>query len=115
MSFTWLLSVPGFRPIIGCEAYVAPNSLRERNASTGKEAAFHLTLLATDAAGYPNLVKLVTAAHLEGFYYKPRIDKDLLAIHSGGLIALSGCLKANQQQASFRRFCRSETRRGRIS
>ena len=83
----------GIRPIIGCEAYVAPNSLRERNASTGKEAAFHLTLLATDAAGYRNLVKLVTAAHLEGFYYKPRIDKDLLAIHSGGLIALSGCLK----------------------
>ena len=83
----------GIRPIIGCEAYVAPNSLRERNASTGKEAAFHLTLLATDADGYRNLVKLVTAAHLEGFYYKPRIDKDLLAIHSGGLIALSGCLK----------------------
>ena len=83
----------GIRPIIGCEAYVAPNSLRERNASSGKEAAFHLTLLATDADGYRNLVKLITAAHLEGFYYKPRIDKDLLASHSGGLIALSGCLK----------------------
>jgi DNA polymerase III subunit alpha len=83
----------GIRAIIGCEAYVAPNSLRERNASTGKEAAFHLTLLATDADGYRNLVKLITAAHLEGFYYKPRIDKDLLASHSGGLIALSGCLK----------------------
>ena len=52
-----------------------------------------MTLLATDADGYRNLVKLVTAAHLEGFYYKPRIDKDLLASHSGGLIALSGCLK----------------------
>src|SRR5262245_20816434 len=83
----------GIRPIVGCEAYVAPNSLRERNASTGKEAAFHLTLLATNADGYGNLVKLVTAAHLEGFYYKPRIDKDLLASHSSGLIALSGCLK----------------------
>ena len=83
----------GVRPIIGCEAYVAPNSLRERNASTGKEAAFHLTLLATNAEGYRNLVKLVTAAHLEGFYYKPRIDKDLLASHSRGLIALSGCIK----------------------
>ncbi|HVJ56904.1 MAG TPA: DNA polymerase III subunit alpha, partial [Terrimicrobiaceae bacterium] len=83
----------GIRPIIGCEAYVAPNSLRERNASTGKEAAFHLTLLATNTDGYGNLVKLVTAAHLEGFYYKPRIDKDLLASHSSGLIALSGCLK----------------------
>ncbi len=83
----------GIRPIIGCEAYVAPNSLRDRNASTGKEAAFHLTLLVADAEGYRNLVKLVTAAHLEGFYYKPRIDKDLLASHSRGLIALSGCIK----------------------
>ena len=83
----------GIRPIIGCEAYVAPNSLRERNASTAREAAFHLTLLATNAEGYHNLVKLVTAAHLEGFYYKPRIDKDLLASHSRGLAALSGCIK----------------------
>ena len=83
----------GIRPIIGCEAYVAPNSLRDRNASTGKEAAFHLTLLVADAEGYRNLVKLVTAAHLEGFYYKPRIDKDLLASHARGLIALSGCIK----------------------
>ena len=83
----------GIRPIIGCEAYVAPNSLHDRNASSGKEAAFHLTLLAADADGYRNLVKLLTAAHLEGFYYKPRIDKDLLAIHSRGLIALSGCIK----------------------
>ncbi|MGA9579672.1 MAG: DNA polymerase III subunit alpha, partial [Terrimicrobiaceae bacterium] len=83
----------GVRPIIGCEAYVAPRSLRDRNASSGKEAAFHLTLLAADAEGYRNLVKLVTAAHLEGFYYKPRVDKDLLASHSRGIIALSGCLK----------------------
>ena len=83
----------GIQPIIGCEAYVAPKSLRDRNASSGKEAAFHLTLLAADAEGYRNLVKLATAAHLEGFYYKPRIDKDLLASHSRGLIALSGCLK----------------------
>jgi DNA polymerase III subunit alpha len=83
----------GVRPIIGCEAYVAPRSLRDRNASSGKDAAFHLTLLAADAEGYRNLVKLMTAAHLEGFYYKPRIDKELLASHSRGLIVLSGCLK----------------------
>ena len=81
------------KPIIGCEVYVAPGGMRERNASSGKDAAFHLTLLATDSTGYQNLVKLVSAAHLEGFYYKPRIDKDLLAAHSSGLIALSGCLK----------------------
>jgi DNA polymerase III subunit alpha len=83
----------GIRPIIGCEAYVAPGSLRDRAAFSGKEAAFHLTLLAADVEGYRNLVKIITAAHLEGFYYKPRIDKELLASHSRGLIALSGCLK----------------------
>ncbi|MFZ0711621.1 MAG: DNA polymerase III subunit alpha [Terrimicrobiaceae bacterium] len=83
----------GIRPIVGCEAYVAPGSLRDRNAASGKEAAFHLTLLAVNAEGYRNLVKLITAAHLEGFYYKPRVDKELLAKHSRGLIALSGCLK----------------------
>ncbi|HET9522846.1 MAG TPA: DNA polymerase III subunit alpha [Terrimicrobiaceae bacterium] len=83
----------GVRPIVGCEVYVAPRSLRDRNASSGKEAAFHLTLLAANGEGYRNLVKLVTAAHLEGFYYKPRVDKELLATHSRGIIALSGCLK----------------------
>jgi len=83
----------GVKPIIGCELYVAPGSMTDKNASSGKEAAFHLTVLATDEDGYKNLVKLVTAAHLEGFYYKPRVDKALLAKHSKGLIVLSGCLK----------------------
>ena len=83
----------GVKPIIGCELYVAPGSMTDKNASSGKEAAFHLTVLASDEDGYKNLVKLVTAAHLEGFYYKPRVDKALLAKHSKGLIALSGCLK----------------------
>jgi DNA polymerase-3 subunit alpha len=83
----------GVKPIIGCELYVAPGSMLEKNASSGKESAFHLTVLASDSDGYQNLVKLVTAAHLEGFYYKPRVDKELLAKHSKGLIALSGCLK----------------------
>ncbi|MEI8312682.1 MAG: DNA polymerase III subunit alpha, partial [Verrucomicrobiota bacterium] len=83
----------GVKPIIGCELYVAPGSMTDKNASSGKEAAFHLTVLASDEDGYKNLVKLVTAAHLEGFYYKPRVDKELLAKHSKGLIVLSGCLK----------------------
>ena len=83
----------GVKPIIGCEVYVAPGSMRDKNASSGKDTAFHLTLLAADSDGYQNLVKLVSAAHLEGFYYKPRVDKELLATHSKGLIALSGCLK----------------------
>ncbi|NCQ36421.1 PHP domain-containing protein, partial [bacterium] len=62
----------GVKPIIGCEMYIAPGGMTEKNASSGKDAAFHLTVLATNATGYQNLVKLVTAAHLEGFYYKPR-------------------------------------------
>jgi len=82
----------GVKPIIGCEVYVAPGSMLDKNASSAKDAAFHLTLLATDDAGYRNLVKLVSAAHLEGFYYKPRVDKERMAEFSQGLIALSGCL-----------------------
>ncbi len=83
----------GIKPIIGCEVYLAPGSMRDKKASSAKEAASHFTLLAKDAVGYHNLVKLVSAAYLEGYYYKPRIDKELLAKHAGGLIALSGCLK----------------------
>jgi len=65
----------------------------EKNASSARDAAYHFTLLAKDLTGYYNLVKLVSAAHLEGFHYKPRIDKALLAEHSGGLIGMSACLK----------------------
>src|SRR5215510_9403129 len=83
----------GIKPIIGCEVYVAPGSRFEKKTSSGgRDVYHHLVLLAKDEAGYKNLVKLTTAAHLEGFYYKPRIDKELLAAHKEGLIALSGCL-----------------------
>jgi len=88
----------GVKPIIGCEVYVAPGSMHERKASSAKEASYHFTLLAENDEGYRNLVKLVSAAHLEGFYYKPRVDKELLAKHSAGLIALSGCLKGEANQ-----------------
>jgi DNA polymerase-3 subunit alpha len=81
----------GIKPIIGCEVYVAPGSRLERKKSDG-EKYYHLGLLAKDEAGYKNLIKLTTAAHLEGYYYKPRIDKVILAAHSAGLIGLSGCL-----------------------
>jgi DNA polymerase-3 subunit alpha len=81
----------GIKPIIGCEVYVAPASRLERKKSDG-EKYYHLGLLAKDEKGYKNLIKLTTAAHLEGYYYKPRIDKEILAAHSEGLIALSGCL-----------------------
>src|SRR5213075_2504221 len=83
----------GIKPIIGCEVYVAPGSRLEKKSSTGGRDVYnHLVLLARDEAGYQNLTKLVTAAHLEGYYYKPRIDKEILAAHKEGLIALSGCL-----------------------
>ena len=81
------------KPIIGCEVYVAPGSRHEKKSGArGKEAYYHLVLLAKDEAGYQNLVRLATTAQLEGYYYKPRIDKELLAQHSEGLICLSGCL-----------------------
>lgn len=88
----------GIKPIIGCEVYVAPGSRFDRaktnlDSNLTEEAAFHLILLARDSAGYKNLTTLVTKAYLEGFYYKPRIDKDLLEQYSGGLIGLSACLK----------------------
>jgi len=88
----------GIKPIIGCEVYVAPNSRFDRSKTNienglSEEAAFHLILLARDSSGYKNLTTLVTKAYLEGFYYKPRIDKDLLEQYSGGLIGLSACLK----------------------
>ncbi len=80
----------GIKPIIGVEAYVAPHSLYDKNGKTDADY-YHLTLLAANDAGYKNLLKLTTLAHLEGYYYKPRIDMDALKKHSEGLIALSGC------------------------
>jgi len=83
----------GIKPIIGCETYVAPGSrLDKKTSSGGRDVYHHLVLLAKDETGYRNLVRLATAAHLEGYYYKPRIDKEILTQHKEGLIALSGCL-----------------------
>src|SRR5882724_4399536 len=83
----------GIKPIIGCEVYVAPGSRLEKKQGSGtRDIYYHLGLLAKDEIGYKNLIKLTTAAHLEGYYYKPRIDKEILAAHGEGLIALSGCL-----------------------
>ncbi|HSY17263.1 MAG TPA: DNA polymerase III subunit alpha [Candidatus Acidoferrales bacterium] len=83
----------GIKPIIGCEVYVAPGSRLEKKQGSGtRDVYHHLGLLARDETGYKNLIKLTTAAHLDGYYYKPRIDKEILAQHSAGLIAMSGCL-----------------------
>ncbi len=84
----------GIKPILGCEVYVAPGSRFEKKVAVeGGEAAYHLTLLVKNRTGYFNLIRLVSLAHLEGFYYKPRVDKELLRKHHEGLICLSGCLK----------------------
>ncbi len=84
----------GINPILGMEAYIAPGSRSHKEAAGSKEASFHLTLLARDATGFRNLVQLSSAAYLQGFYFKPRIDKDLLAEHREGLICLSGCVSS---------------------
>jgi DNA polymerase-3 subunit alpha len=81
----------GIKPIIGVEAYLAPNSRFDKNTREDGRS-FHLVLLAKNNLGYKNLIKLVSAAHLEGFYYKPRIDWELLQAHHEGIIALSACL-----------------------
>jgi DNA polymerase III subunit alpha len=82
----------GIKPILGCEVYVAPGDRRDRSGTPG-ETANHLVLLSETTEGFHNLMKLVSSGYTEGFYYKPRIDKALLAQHSRGLIGLSSCLK----------------------
>ena len=85
----------GIKPILGVEAYVAP---KNRSDKTPREKYNHLVLLAKYNVGWKNLIKLVSRANLEGFYYKPRIDKELLREHHEGLIALSACLGGEVNQ-----------------
>ena len=98
----------GIKPIIGCEVYVANGSRLSRSGVPG-ETANHLVLLASDRCGYHNLIKLVSAGYTEGFYYKPRIDKELLAAHAEGVIGLSSCLKGEVAT----NLCREQERRAR--
>src|SRR5918911_1338956 len=93
ISFYNAMKNKGVKPIIGCETYITRGSRKEKAASApGEKANFHLILLAHNYEGYQNLVRLTSKAYTEGFYYKPRIDKELLAEHSKGLIALSACM-----------------------
>src|SRR5215470_15727748 len=93
ISFYNAMKGRGVKPIIGCETYITKGSRKEKAASApGEKANFHLILLAQNYEGYQNLVRLTSKAYTEGFYYKPRIDKELLAEHSKGLIALSACM-----------------------
>ena len=110
-NFFYEASKRDVKPIIGCEVYVAKGSRHERGEKTpsngadrgesegGSRASNHLVLLCENLEGYHNLIKLVSSGFLEGFYYKPRIDYDLLAKHSKGLIALSACLRGAVTEA----------------
>ena len=89
IDFYWAAREAGIKPILGCEFYVAPASRHSKEA--GDKNHYHLILLARNEAGYQNLLQLTTKAHLEGFYYRPRVDHELLAEHHQGLVALSAC------------------------
>src|SRR5213075_801532 len=95
----------GIKPILGMEAYMAPGDRRDRSTPGGNasEAAYHLLLLAKDLEGYKNLIKLSSIAYREGFYYKPRIDKEVLREYSKGLIATSACLGGEIPSAFMKR------------
>ena len=82
----------GIKPIIGCEVYVAPGSRFDREAGKGEDRYHHLVLLAENNQGYSNLMKIVSKGFVDGFYYKPRVDKEVLREYHEGIIALSACL-----------------------
>ena len=82
----------GIKPIIGCEVYVAPGSRFDKEANAGEDRYYHLVLLAENNTGYANLMKLVSKGFVEGFYYKPRVDYEVLETYHEGIIALSACL-----------------------
>ena len=97
----------GIKPILGVEAYIAPNNHQDKSAN-GEEKYYHLTLLVQNNDGWKNLIRIVTRSHLDGFYYRPRMDKEILSEHGKGLIELSGflggeisrLLAANNMQAA---------------
>ena len=98
VAFYQACTAKGIKPIIGVETYVARRSMRDREGKADAQP-FHLVLLARDWTGYQNLCRLITDAHLEGYYYKPRIDREHLARHAEGLIGLSACLNGEIPRA----------------
>ena len=104
----------GIKPIIGCEVYVAPNSRTDREPGASEDRYHHLVLLAENNTGYQNLMKIVSRGFLEGFYYKPRVDKEVLALHSEGIIALSACL-GGEVAANLRRGFYEEAKKAALS
>ncbi len=93
VDFYFTAREAGIKPIIGCEAYIAPKSRFDQKRIKGEDNAYHIVLLAMNQEGYRNLLKLTSFGHLEGFYYVPRIDKELLRSYNSGLICLTACIK----------------------
>ncbi|MDR2399466.1 MAG: DNA polymerase III subunit alpha [Endomicrobium sp.] len=105
MEFYWTAKQSGIKPILGCEVYVAPKSRFDRNIDRNAEDGGnynHLTLLAKDFEGYQNLMRIVSIGFTEGFYYKPRVDKEILRKYSKGIIAMSGCLAGEVAASLFK-------------
>ncbi|MEK7088554.1 MAG: PHP domain-containing protein, partial [Patescibacteria group bacterium] len=103
IEFYKLAKKEGIKPIIGVEAYMTSGSRKDRVVeSDGGKRYYHLTLLAKNLQGYKNLIKLVTISNLEGYYYKPRMDKEILQKYSEGIVALSGCLGGELSQSIVR-------------
>jgi DNA polymerase-3 subunit alpha len=100
VDFYFAARANGLKPIIGCEAYIAPNSRVDKERH--EDNAFHVVLLAENNEGYANLMKLISIAHMEGFYYVPRIDREILRKHNAGLLCLTACLKGQIPQAIVR-------------
>ena len=92
----------GIKPILGCEVYVAPGSRFDRETSRGEDRYYHLVLLAENNTGYSNLMKIVSAGFIDGFYYKPRVDMEILEKYHEGIIALSACLAGEVARAMVR-------------
>jgi len=98
VAFYQAAKAKGIKPIIGVETYVARRSMTDKEGKADAQP-YHLILLASDLTGYRNLCRLVTDAHIDGYYYKPRIDREYLAKHSAGLVGLSACLNGEVARA----------------
>ena len=104
IAFYKACKAKGIKPIIGCEVYVAPDSRFDRETSKGDDRYYHLVLLAENDIGYHNLMKIVSAGYIDGFYYKPRVDREILERYHEGIIALSACLAGEVARFLVRGF-----------
>ena len=98
IDFYKAANAAGIHPILGCEVYVAPNSRFDRENVSGEDRYYHLVLLAENNTGYSNLVKIVSKGFVDGYYYKPRVDMEVLNTYHEGVIALSACLAGEVQR-----------------